>query len=174
MGKGISWFMIKDKIGFKWAAATGVAMLLVACEGDSSDRVMEVDDVPQALTTCSGEGCTGKWPHYTPCGSTGVFTARSGVVYRNGTSTKIGTIEERCSSACGTCWTRITRSDGAYAEAMNARIKRSDGVIKTQQATGYTQIVSPMVYTKGKCVTSDGLIDQSFTSGSTTLAKHCM
>lgn len=122
--------------------------------------------VEQAVT-CSQNGCNGVDPNTTPC-ATGAVTIATTSIVRSGTSVVIGQVELRWSQSCGTNWSRVTRTDGAFAEGMIATVTRSGGPSFTDSKTGFTTIWSPMVYAPVVCSSAFGLIDESFTSGSAT------
>ncbi len=132
------------------------------------------ENAGQALrAACSGNGCNNIDPATTSC-PTGAYTVQTKTIYRNGTTTPIGYVELRWSPSCQTNWSRVTRTDGAYAEGMYATIKRySNNVLVnsyTKFKSGSTQMWSNMVYAPNPpyCATATGLVDQSWTSGSAT------
>ncbi|HLG63874.1 MAG TPA: DUF2690 domain-containing protein [Ktedonosporobacter sp.] len=78
----------------------------------------------QPAVTCSGNGCTGRDPVQTGCSAT-ASTVLSGGIF-NGSGQRIGTINLRFSSACGTNWAQVVSSIGSVPLA--AIVTRASGV----------------------------------------------
>ncbi len=140
---------------------------LIEAEGSSREQLAFAASGGTKLVTCSGNGCNGLDPETTPCASDAI-TAQTKSIYAtiSGKSTYVGYVQLRWSNACKTNWARVTRTDGAFKEGMNAQVQRSDGFQKFASKKGYTTIWSPMVYAPSPfCAKANGLIDLSITSG---------
>ena len=123
--------------------------------------------IPQAKAEvmCDGYGCDNKDPIAMGCAADAI-TVASAPIYSNFDGQQIGYVELRWSAACGTNWSRVTRTDGAFAEAMHAVVERSNPYKRVFEVlTGYAQIYSNMVYARYIPARACGLIDQSWISG---------
>ena len=149
-----------------------VIMAAIAAGCGSPEDEQAAASLRSALTSCSGNGCNGLDPSTTTC-QYDATTVRAIDIFRNGTNLKIGYVELRWSNTCGTNWSRVSRTDGAYAESMTARVRRADGLSYTDPYTGAGPMWSRMVYARGVCAWAWGLVDQSWTSGSNETLPAC-
>lgn len=117
------------------------ANLTVACDpNDEPERAEDESDAEDEDVTprasCSGNGCNGL-PVSSEC-AYGSYPVKKVDIKRSGTSTIIGYVQIFWSPVCSTNWSRVTRTDGFYAEGMNAIIYRSDGE-QFPKGTGYAE-----------------------------------